>query len=342
MTTSTGSGVVVLAAHRPNPELFTVQLQSIRDQTRADFRCLIGADGGQEEVRRLVREIVGEDARFEVTGWDDNVGFYLNFERLLKAVPTDVTWIALSDQDDRWYPHKLERLVPHLDEVALATGQARVMSWPDGTEISPSTGRRVVCPEALLIQNQVIGSQTVLRRELLDIALPFPRLRTITQLHDHWLAMCAVVTDGYRVVDEPVQDYIQHGANLVGEVARRHPRTPRGVLRTLQTLADQYEGGHRPVQVLRAAHSAGLGWRRLVTDELAERHGSPVACGLQRHMRNTTSSSLRVATRALGSPDVAFGTAMTLVAGLPGDLLARRASSRAPQGTLGSDTRRIP
>ena len=68
-------------------------------------------------MRRLVAEIVGDDPRFEVIGWDDNLGFYLNFERLLLAVPDDAAWVALSDQDDRWYPDKLERLVPLLDET---------------------------------------------------------------------------------------------------------------------------------------------------------------------------------------------------------------------------------
>ena len=132
--------MVVLAAYRPDPELFAIQLRSIRDQTRRDFRCLIGADGGQEEVRALVAEIVGDDPRFEVIGWDDNLGFYLNFERLLMAVPPDAAWVALSDQDDRWYPDKLERLVPLLDDVAARhrPGPGRLVAGRAG---GPRTNR---------------------------------------------------------------------------------------------------------------------------------------------------------------------------------------------------------
>ncbi len=123
-------GVVVLAAYRPQPELFRIQLESIRAQTRTDWRCLVGADGGQEEIRRLVAEAVGDDPRFEVVGWDENLGFYLNFERLLATVPEDAGWVALSDQDDRWYPDKLERILPLLEHDSLAVGQARVITWP--------------------------------------------------------------------------------------------------------------------------------------------------------------------------------------------------------------------
>jgi hypothetical protein len=336
---SEGHGVVVLAAYRPDPELFAIQLRSIRDQTRGDFRCLIGADGGQEGVRALVAEIVGDDARFEVLGWDDNLGFYLNFERLLMAVPADAAWVALSDQDDRWYPDKLERLVPLLDDVALATGQARVISWPGEHEIRATTDKRVVPAEALLVQNQVTGAQTVFGRALLDLALPFPRLHTITQLHDHWLAMCAVVTDGYQVVDAVVQDYIQHGGNIVGEVHRRHPRTPWGAVAVMRTLARDYEGGDSPRQVVAAAHAAGIGWRRLVVTELSRRRPSAVAVRALSH-RIGHPGTLRAGgtvLRALRSADVTTGTALTLAAGLPGEVMASRRHPRPSRKHSGTN-----
>ncbi|HYN67277.1 MAG TPA: glycosyltransferase, partial [Ornithinibacter sp.] len=172
MTTSQGSGAVVLAAYRPDPDLFLVQLRSIRDQTRDDFRCLIGADGGQEAVRTLVHEIVGDDPRFEVIGWDDNLGFYLNFERLLRAVPDDVAWVALSDQDDRWYPDKLERLVPLLDNAVLCSARWRVVDA--GRSATPPRRRHGLSLAGVLAQNPVPGAAMVFRRTLLDWALPFP------------------------------------------------------------------------------------------------------------------------------------------------------------------------
>ncbi|WP_377643912.1 methyltransferase domain-containing protein [Oryzobacter terrae] len=331
-------GAVVLAAYRPNPALFRVQLESIRDQTRGDYVCLIGADGDQSSVAPLVDEIVGADERFRVVGWDDNLGFYLNFERLLAALPDDVAWVALSDQDDRWHPDKLERLVPLLADVALATGQARVVEVP-GQRVVARTQRRVVGPRDLLVQNQVTGSQTVFRRDLLDVALPFPRLRTETQLHDHWLAMCAVASEGYAVLDEVLQDYVQHGANLVGEVADRHPRTPWGVARLVRDLADRYEGGHRPAQLLLAAHRAGLGWRRLLANELAARMPTSATTldlrswiGSPGVLRGT-----RAAVDALRSRNVTKGTSLTLVAGLPGDVVASRRDRPHRNGQGGTD-----
>ena len=341
-------GAVVLAAFRPDPELFRVQLESIRDQTRADFTCLIGADGDRAAVERLVDDVVGDDERFRVIGWDDNLGFYLNFERLLLAVPDDVAWVALSDQDDRWHPNKLERLVPLLEGSALATGQARVVQVPGERVVLATTGRRVVGPRDLLVQNQVTGAQTVLRRDLLDVALPFPRLPTVTQLHDHWLGMCAAATDGYAVLDEVVQDYVQHGANVVGEVDDRHPRTPWGAARLVSGLADTYEGGHGPRQLVVAAHTAGLGWRRAMAGELARRlPSSPTALDLRAWLGTPgLVGSGRAVVDALRSREVTTGTALTLVAGLPGELVASRRDRPRPSGQAGTDddegTRTMP
>ena len=251
---SRGHGVVVLAAFEPDAELFRIQLESIRDQTRGDFRCLIGADGGQERIRELVDEFVGDDARFEVIGWDDNVGFYLNFERLLMAVPADAAWVALSDQDDRWYPDKLEKLLPLLDDFMLATGQARVVN----DHVADQCTRREVLPaKDLLLQNQVTGALTVFRVKLLMLALPFPRRPGITEFHDHWLAMCAATSCGYQVLDDVVQDYVQHADNVVGEESTWATHSRRSFTR-LVTSASTQESGQGSLRRFATPPSVGV------------------------------------------------------------------------------------
>lgn len=265
----------MLPAFRPNPDLLGMQLTSIQAQTRGDFRCLIGADGDQEEVRRMVEQAVPGDERFQVLGWQDNLGFYLNVERLLVAVPADAHWVALSDQDDRWYPTKLERLVPQLTDAALVCGQARVVTWPGGRVVLAGTTRRVVPVEDLLIQNQVTGSFAVLRAGLLQLALPFPRLPTSTQLHDHWLGLCAALDGGYAVLGEVLQDYLQHGGNAVGESAMRGPWTPARFIRRVRDLADRYEGKHSWAACARACQVQAFGWRRTMLEALAARTPLP-------------------------------------------------------------------
>lgn len=325
-TWSAGRGAVALAAYQPEPDLFAAQLRSIRDQTLDDFVCLIGADGDVDDVEAQVQGAVPGDNRFRVLGWNDRLGFYANFERILEAVPQDCSWVALSDHDDAWQPDKLARLVPLLAEHSLATGQARVVTPSAARVLAAKTGRRVVTPEALLLQNQVTGSLSVFRRELLDLALPFPRVNTVTQLHDHWLAMCAVAIDGYAVLDEVVGDYIQHGANAVGEAGVGAQRGPLARVRYARELASKYENGSDLRNCLRVCRIMSFGWRSAMIGALlqrAPRRSAWLSETARRFQDRSGVGAVRTIFYGLRSSDVDASTTMTFIAGLPGELLHR-------------------
>ncbi|TKV29708.1 glycosyltransferase [Arthrobacter sp. NamB2] len=261
-----GFGIVALAAYQPPAQLFARQLLSIQAQTYSNFRCLISVDGDHEDVAATVRSICGDDDRFEVVGFAERLGFYGNFERVLAAVPSTARWIALSDQDDYWYPEKLATLLPHLDGHSLVSGQARV-TRDNGEVLTAGTERRQVPLVDLFSENQVTGSLSVLRTELLSVALPFPQLNTPAQYHDHWLGVCAGASQGYFVVETLVQDYIQHQDNVVGE-----NRTGlRNIAGRVRTLARTFEGSASPPALARFLYKAGIGWRKVMADTLATR-----------------------------------------------------------------------
>ena len=198
---------VCLAVHRPDPELLRRQLASLEAQTYSDWV--------------LVRE-------------DDKagIGAYRAFERCLSRAPADAPLVAPCDQDDVWHPDKLAVLVAALERTGalLAYCDLRVVR-PDGTVLSETywtdrdNGFRDMGD--LLATNVVTGAASLLRREVLDVALPFP-LEVDGSYHDHWLALCALALGDLAYVDRPLLDYVQHGANLVGHAERRAaPGTPR-------------------------------------------------------------------------------------------------------------------
>jgi glycosyltransferase involved in cell wall biosynthesis len=202
---------VCLATHRPDPELLRRQLASLDAQTYAD--------------RVLVRE-------------DDEAGSgaYRAFERCLARAPAEARYVAPCDQDDVWHPEKLAVLVDALERsgALLAYSDLRIVR-PDGTVLSETywTDRDNGASDMgdLLATNVVTGAASVLRREVLDVALPFPR-EVDGSYHDHWLALCALALGDLAYVDRPLVDYVQHGANLVGHAERRAPvGTPRSTAR---------------------------------------------------------------------------------------------------------------
>ena len=251
-----GRGCIVLAAYQPDPSLFATQLRSIAEQDVSDWTCIVAADGEPARIEAMVRETVGPDDRFAVVGFPDRAGFYRNFERGLRAVPAGATWVALADQDDSWHPTKLSTLLPRLRTAALVSGQAVVHA--EGLP-HQRTWRRDVGLSALFVDNQVTGSFSIFRAELLAVALPFPEPGD-GAYHDHWLGLCAKVVGGLSFSEEVLQDYVQHGDNVIGE-SRAEP-----VLDRLRRAA-RSSSGRSSLDVF----AERLEWRRRMATTLASR-----------------------------------------------------------------------
>ena len=85
--------------------------------------------------------------------------------------PRSADFVTLCDQDDRWYPEKLERLLGAIGDAQLAYSDARVVS-PAGDVIVPSywTVRSTNYTNfaSLLLANTVTGAASLFRRELLE------------------------------------------------------------------------------------------------------------------------------------------------------------------------------
>ncbi|WCD92541.1 glycosyltransferase [Microbacterium sp. nov. GSS16] len=274
MVSNPGRGTIVLAAYEPNPELFARQISSLRGQTLQDWECVISVDGDDSTVRRVVAEAAGEDPRFRVIADGTRLGFYLNFERGLAAMDPTTSWVALCDQDDYWYPEKLETLVPHLDEVALVSGQARLVTHPD--EVTTGfTERRDLGGIMTTLNNQFTGSLCVLRGELATRSLPFPRMSTRAAAHDHWLAVLAAADGGTRILDDVVQDYVQHDSNVFGDPSRLDGKAGlRAVVSAIENaraFTRRYEPTGSLLSMMRMYFKVYVGWRQLMAMTLASR-----------------------------------------------------------------------
>lgn len=272
-------GAIVLAAYSPDPELFRRQLVSLQAQTVTEWECIVSVDGEVAPVQLLVSEITGGDERFRVVGDGSRLGFYLNFERGVREVSADAAWVALCDQDDQWNPEKLERLLPHLDEVSLVSGQARLVSYPSG-EVLGKTERSGQGATRTVLSNQFTGSMFVFSAEVLPVALPFPRISSRAAAHDHWLAVVASAFRGTRVVDEVLQDYVQHDANVFGDPSRDANKGLLGSARAALDMARRYEGSAGPMSLLRATFWAYTGWRQAMVQTLLTRTTSTAELAL--------------------------------------------------------------
>jgi glycosyltransferase involved in cell wall biosynthesis len=210
---------VCMATFDPPLELFSRQIESIRSQTHGNWVCVISDDNSRPERLAEIREIIGGDERVVLVPSELRRGFYGNFERAIALAPAEADYLALADQDDSWHPDKLEVLLGELAGGAvLAYSDTRIVD-ESGRMLSDTYWRyranNYTDFTSLVITNAITGAASLFRRDLTQMALPFPPPHGDI-FHDHWLALVAIATGEIRYVDRPLYDYVQHSEAALG------------------------------------------------------------------------------------------------------------------------------
>jgi glycosyltransferase involved in cell wall biosynthesis len=205
------------------------QVESIRRQTFADWVLLVRDDGSSDETRAIIERAAARDSRIVLLGDElGNLGSVRSFATALEhALGLGLSYVALADQDDVWYPDKIERQLARLrsrerergEHVPLLTHSDLAVVSADLALIHPSfrrfqrLGEHPAQPlRKLLVQNYVTGCATMVNRALLEAALPVPDV----PVHDWWLALCAGAFGEVLYDPVPTLAYRQHAGNLLG------------------------------------------------------------------------------------------------------------------------------
>lgn len=204
------------------------QLSSITNQTQPPHEVVIGDDGSTDRTLDIVERFIAAyrgPVTFRLAFRDRVGGVSPNFARTLAECTGQL--IALSDQDDVWHPDRLELAASAFAAhpgLVLVNANARLVDGQgtplgatlfDTLQVAASDFAAFHLQDGfplLLARNTVTGATTMLRRELLDVALPIPA----HWVHDEWLAILAAATRGHDVVERPLIDYRIHGGNEIG------------------------------------------------------------------------------------------------------------------------------
>jgi glycosyltransferase involved in cell wall biosynthesis len=206
------------------------QLTSVLHQRRRPHEIVISDDASTDDTIEVIERTLAARAGTDrpdvrILRNAQPLGVTANFERALAATTGEL--IALCDQDDVWHPAKLERLAGAFgarSDLLLVHSDARLTDAagrPTGRTLFETLGvtaderRRVHRGEAfgvLMRRNIVTGATAMVRRELVERSVPFPE----AWVHDEWLAVVGASTGAVDLVEEPLIDYRQHGANQIG------------------------------------------------------------------------------------------------------------------------------
>ena len=212
---------ICMATYNPPPDLLERQLNSIRAQSHGNWICVISDDCSSSRSYAQIQASIQDDRRFVLSRSERRRGFYGNFERALSLVGPDAQFVAMADQDDRWDADKLEVLLASIGNAQLVYSDARVVSR-DGALISETWWDTRLNNHSdllsLLVANAVTGAASLLRRDLLEYALPFPP-HQFAHFHDHWIGLVAISLGDIAYVDRPLYDYVQHANASLGHAA---------------------------------------------------------------------------------------------------------------------------
>jgi glycosyltransferase involved in cell wall biosynthesis len=201
------------------------QLVSIQRQTRLPDEVVVCDDRSTDRTVEMVHAFAGS-VSFPVRVFvnERNLGSAANFAQAIGLCEGNL--IALSDQDDIWYPTRLERSEQELaahPEAGLVFSDGDIIDDQDqllGTRLWTYFGFAGEVRERLLagdytvvVKNRFVTGATVMfRSELRQVCLPIGP----GWIHDEWIVAATAAVADLRPIDLPLIRYRKHPAQQVG------------------------------------------------------------------------------------------------------------------------------
>ena len=271
--------VAILLSTYNGARYLPAQLASLAVQSHKAWRLYVRDDGSSDGTLELIRRFAdAHPGRVEAEA-GSNLGAVASFLALLGRTDIDADAFAFCDQDDVWYPDKIERAVAWLqtagDQAALLCTRVRLVD----AELRPKGFSPLIRSwgfEHALFENIAMGCTTVLnRRAQMLLAGRLPPAKDIT-VHDWWCYLAIAAVGRVHFDPQPSLDYRLHQGNVIGLTTGRAAE----ILRQLRLFARNprtFFQTHRQIASLLARFGDLLSepQRRLAT-ELVEFKGHPL------------------------------------------------------------------
>jgi glycosyltransferase involved in cell wall biosynthesis len=190
----------------------TQQLASIIAQLQAGDEFIISDDSSTDSTLSIIENL--HDGRIKLLKGNRFYNAIYNFENALQEATGDV--IVLSDQDDIWLKNKLavirDRFACKPSAIYTLVLDGCIID-EKGAVIKESIFDTIGSRKGILknlYDNTYMGCSMAFSRELLSIALPFPKG---IPMHDSWLGLLTECFGTVEFVREKTIQYRRHPAN---------------------------------------------------------------------------------------------------------------------------------
>lgn len=189
------------------------QLDSIYNQTIVPDEIIIVDDCSTDNTLSILSEFEGK-GNLKIYVNEENKGVNANFERAISLAQGD--YICISDQDDVWFPNKIETTLKKLKEIENGE-PACVSSFC--TDVDSEL--RVLYPykktrkdsawEYPLYEDASQGSSLMFNKQLKEFILPLSKYF----IYDHYIGVFSCFLGNRATIGAPLMYYRHHGNNVV-------------------------------------------------------------------------------------------------------------------------------
>jgi glycosyltransferase involved in cell wall biosynthesis len=211
------------------------QLDSLAAQSHLPSELVITDDCSADSTIEVVSDFA-KTAPFaiHIHRNETRLGYRANFMKAATLCTSDL--IAFCDQDDVWYPGKLDicaRILTAHDVYFVYHNADVVTGWGEkiGTLDSYAQDHPCIAPLEFNPMEPTPGFTQVFRRELLQFSDLWPssldHRSDEPMAHDQWFRFLAMCTGPTGYGHTPLAAYYQHGANTIGFVPDASARSRR-------------------------------------------------------------------------------------------------------------------
>jgi len=189
------------------------QVDSLLAQSYPSLEFVFVDDASSDSSLAILQEYALVDSRIRLIANPINQGLLATFEQGIRAAKGEM--IALSDQDDVWLPEKISLLAGAIGGNSLIYADS-TLTDASGARTGKFSDMNHLCdyPSALhyVFGTKAMGHAMLFKREIIDLALPFPDYVG----HDYILGFAAASLNGVRYLPETLVNYRQHSSNTMG------------------------------------------------------------------------------------------------------------------------------
>lgn len=190
------------------------QLDSVINQTYPNIELIILDDLSTDNSFAILKSYARQSDKIQLIQNENNLGFNRNFEKGIAL--SKGAFISICDQDDIWYPEKIEALVNNIGSARLIYSNSELIDEKGDclNRTLEANLNHINNPnyEAFLDKNVVTGHTCLFARNLMEHIFPLP---PNVSFYDKWIALVAAYVGEVKYLDRILTKYRIHDDSVI-------------------------------------------------------------------------------------------------------------------------------